>query len=353
MSTEQSTPSIISLTESTSTISMANKQIKVAAIQAEPVWNDLQGGVDKAIAYIQEAASNGANVLGFPEVFIPGYPWSIWANSVIDNAKFMDEYFQNSLERESEEMDRIRAAVREAGIFVVLGYSERYRGSLYIAQSFIDPTGTIVHHRRKIKPTHVERAYYGDGQADSLKTVVQTPFGKVGGLNCWEHTQVLLRYYEYSQDVDIHVASWPLIWDQPDAKSLDEKWAKWPYHITPEASQRLSQVLGIEGACFVLVCTQILTEKNRERCQLQNYPYAVTPSGGFSAIYGPDGGELAKPLGPGEEGILYADVDLHEKDLAKHNLDIVGHYSRPDLLSLRVTTEQGTPVHFREKPALK
>lgn len=75
MSTEQSTPSIISLTESTSTISMANKQIKVAAIQAEPVWNDLQGGVDKAIAYIQEAASNGANVLGFPEVFIPGYPW--------------------------------------------------------------------------------------------------------------------------------------------------------------------------------------------------------------------------------------------------------------------------------------
>lgn len=75
MSPEQSTPSIISLTESTSTISMANKQIKVAAIQAEPVWNDLQGGVDKAIAYIQEAASNGANVLGFPEVFIPGYPW--------------------------------------------------------------------------------------------------------------------------------------------------------------------------------------------------------------------------------------------------------------------------------------
>lgn len=75
MSTEQSTPSIISLTESTSTISMANKQIKVAAIQAEPVWNDLQGGVDKAIAYIQEAASNGANVLGFPEIFIPGYPW--------------------------------------------------------------------------------------------------------------------------------------------------------------------------------------------------------------------------------------------------------------------------------------
>ncbi|EOD47008.1 putative aliphatic nitrilase protein [Neofusicoccum parvum] len=326
---------------------MAGKTVKIAAIQAEPVWNDLQGGVDKAIAYIQEAAANGTNVLGFPEVFIPGYPWSIWANSVVSNVEFMDEYFQNSMARESDEMDRIRAAVREAGIFVVLGYSERYRGTLFIAQSFIDQTGTIVHHRRKIKPTHVERAYYGDGQAESLKTVVPTPFGKVGGLNCWEHSQTLLRYYEYSQDVDIHVASWPLIWGVP----ADEGWAKWPWHITPDASQRLSQVMAIEGACFVMIASQILTEKNRDRCRLKDFVYAQTPGGGFSMIYAPDGRELVKPLGPGEEGILYADVDLHEKDLCKQNLDIVGHYSRPDLLSLRVTTEGGTQVHFREKPA--
>jgi len=82
-------------------------------------------------------------------------------------------------------MDRIREAVKEAGIFVVLGYSERDGASLYIAQSFIDTSGEIVHHRRKIKPTHVERSIWGDGQADSLKCVVDTPFGKVGGLNCW------------------------------------------------------------------------------------------------------------------------------------------------------------------------
>lgn len=108
--------------------------VKIAAIQAEPVWNDLQGGVKKVISLIKEASNNGANVIGFPEVFIPGYPWSIWQNSVFDNVAFMNEYFDNSLEKESKEMEEIQVAVREAGVFIVLGYSERYRGSLYISQ---------------------------------------------------------------------------------------------------------------------------------------------------------------------------------------------------------------------------
>ncbi|OOO08413.1 Nitrilase/cyanide hydratase and apolipoprotein N-acyltransferase [Aspergillus oryzae] len=288
-------------------------KVKVAAVQAEPVWNDLQGGVSKVISLIKDAAKNGAKVVGFPEVFIPGYPWSIWTNSAIENVSFMNEYFENSMERESEEMERIKIAVREAGVFIVLGYSERYRGSLYIAQSFIDPTGTIVHHRRKIKPTHVERSYWGDGQADSLKTVAPSAFGNIGGLNCWEHTQPLLRYYEYAQNVDIHVASWPCLWNVPS----------WTYHASDEASSRFSQVMAMEGACFVLL-----------------------PGGGFTVIFGPDGAPLTEPLDPGEEAIVYADIDLKDRIKAKQNLDIVGHYSRPDLLSLRVTTEAAATIHF-------
>lgn len=198
-----------------------------------------------------------------------------------------------------------------------------------------------MHHRRKIKPTHVERAYWGDGQADSLKTVVASPFGNIGGLNCWEHTQTLLRYYEYSQDVDIHVASWPLIWDMPPGQP-------WTYQITPGLNSTLSQIMAFEGACFVLVCTQVLTEKNRQKCRLENFSYATTPSGGFSMIYGPEGTPLVEAPAPGEEVILYADINLHDKAVAKHNLDLVGHYSRPDLLSLRVTTDVGKPVHFKE-----
>jgi nitrilase len=178
-----------------------------------------------------------------------------------------------------------------------------------------------------------------------LTTVVPTPFGNVGGLNCWEHSQTLLRYYEYAQDVDIHIASWPLIWEMPPKDEMD-----WQYHITGEMNARLSQTMAMEGATFVILSTQILTEKNRARCQLQNFKYATTPGGGFSRIFGPDGGELVTPLPPGEEGLLYADIDLHKKALAKHNLDVVGHYSRPDLLSLRVTTEPSSQVHYVALP---
>lgn len=211
-------------------------------------------------------------------------------------------------------------------------------------KSFIDPTGTIVHHRRKIKPTHVERAYWGDGQADSLKAVVDSQFGRIGGLNCWEHTQPLLRYYQYSQDLDIHVASWPLIWEAPDSKG-------WQYHITGSASNKFSQVMAMEGACFVMTCTQVLSEKGKANTGLSEMTSGVwgkTPGGGFTMIYGPDGSELTEPLDSGAEGIVYAEIDLADRAKAKQNLDVVGHYSRPDLLSLKVTSTAATPVHFSE-----
>lgn len=129
-----------------------SKTVKVGAVQAEPAWLDLQGGVTKVVALIEEAAKNGTNVLGFPEVFIPGYPWwalctltistnmlrddnrTIWTDSPLGNTAFIHEYMANSMQKESPEMDRIRAAVKKAGIFIVLGYSERAGGSLYIAQ---------------------------------------------------------------------------------------------------------------------------------------------------------------------------------------------------------------------------
>jgi len=128
---------------------------------------------------------------------------AIWSKSVFENTGLIHSYMANSMARVSPEMDRIRAAAKKAKVFVVLGYSERDGASLYIAQSFINTEGEIVLHRRKIKPTHVERSVWGDGQADSLTSVVDTPFGKVGGLNCWEHLQPLLRYYEYCQGVQI------------------------------------------------------------------------------------------------------------------------------------------------------
>jgi len=320
---------------------MSSTKVRVGAVQAEPVWLDLQGSIEKTITIIQQAAKDGIQVLGFGEVCIPGYPWAIWTKSIVENTELVHKYMANSLSRVSPEMDRIRTAVKEAGIFVVLGYSERDGASLYIAQSFIDTSGEIIHHRRKIKPTGVERSVWGDGQADSLKTVVDTPFGKVGGLNCWEHLQPLLRYYEYSQGVQIHVASWPPMFPDPD--SADK--VKWPYHFTDVANSVASQFLAIEGQAFVLVATQVVSEGNLEKINMGGgFPVYKVPGGGFSMIYGPDGRPLAKALPAGEEGIVTADIDLADIDYAKAMADPVGHYSRPDLLSLNVNAKEAKVV---------
>ncbi|KAF2001724.1 putative nitrilase [Amniculicola lignicola CBS 123094] len=310
---------------------MTSTKIRVGAVQAEPVWLNLEGSVDKTIALIKQSAQEGIQVLGFPEVWIPGYPWGIWTTSAIENVNMIHEYMHNSLIKDSPQMRRIQDAVKEAGMFVVLGYSERDGASLYMAQSFIAPSGEIVHHRRKIKPTHVERTLWGDGQADSLKTVVDSPFGRIGGLNCWEHLQPLLRYYEYSQRVQIHIASWPAEFSMPDPSVQP-----WLYHETGEASYRASQFMAIEGQTFVLVASQILTEGNLEMNNLVGNHVTKTPGGGFSMIFGPDGKPLCEPVGVGEEVVLKADIDLRDIDRAKTFIDTVGHYARPDLLSLLV-----------------
>jgi predicted amidohydrolase len=255
----------------------------------------------------------------------------MWTSAVINNSHIIHDYMNNSMRKDSPQMKRIQAAVKKAGMMVVLGYSERDGASLYMAQSFIDPSGEIVHHRRKIKPTHIERTIWGEGQAESLTCVVDSPFGKVGGLNCWEHLQPLLRYYEYSQGVQIHVASWPAEFEMPDPKKI-----AWLYHETGEASYRASQFFAIEGQAFVLVASQILTEANVEKNNLTGNPVTKTPGGGFSMIFGPDGKPLCEPVDAGAEAILTADIDLRDIDKPKAFIDVVGHYARPDLLSLLV-----------------
>jgi nitrilase len=165
----------------------------------------------------------------------------------------------NSLSLSSPEMERIKAACKESHVFVILGYSERDGGSLYMAQTYISEEGEIVNHRRKIKPTHVERSLWGDAQADSLKNVVDSKYGKIGALCCFEHYQPLLRYYEYSQGVQIHVAAWPPFFDYKEPNA---------FQGTGTASQLASQFFALEGQAFVLVSTQIVTAKNLELMEL-------------------------------------------------------------------------------------
>jgi predicted amidohydrolase len=117
-----------------------------------------------------------------------------------------------------------------------------------------------------------------------------------------------------SQGVEIHVAGWPPFWDKPEGMP-------WPHHVTAEAEKSACQFMAMEGACFVLVCTQILTEKSREKTKLMDSPFAKAPGGGFAMIFGPDGAPLVEPLDPGKEGILYAEIQLSTIDFAKQMID--------------------------------
>ncbi|KAL6693132.1 nitrilase [Trichoderma pleuroticola] len=300
-----------------------SETIKVGAVQAEPAWLNLPESVKKVTSLVEQAGKDGVNVLGFPELFVLGYPWSIWTEPYLDNTGMFHEYMANSLVKDSPEMAQICEAVKKAGIFIVLGYSERDGDTLYIAQSFINPEGEIVLHRQKIKPTGVERAIWGDG--DGLVNVVDSPFGKTGGLNCWEHFQPLLRYHEYIQGVDIHIAGWPPFFARPENIPI-------LYTTTGEGDRLACQFMAMEGACFVVVSTQVMGEKGREKLKLVGSPH-VTSGGGFAMIFGPD-------------GILTAEIQLSTIDYAKQMLDVVGHYSRPDLLSLNVNLKGAKHVRY-------
>ena len=264
----------------------------------------------------------------------------------MSNSKLLLTMRQNSLSRDSPEMNKILTATREAGIYVVLGYSERAGQSLYIAQSFISPEGQIINHRRKIKPTGVERNVWGDAGAEGLNTTVSTEFGKVGALCCAEHVMPLLRMHEYTQGAQIHIASWPMSWEAHRLGSY-----KVPLEEGYNGDLHASRFMAKEGGLFVAVATQVLTEKSYEKLNIREKKEAVKTAvgcGGHSMIYDPSGMPLVHRLPEDEEGILFADIDLQAADGRAMLIDIVGHSARPDLLSLSVNTPP--PLVNRTQP---
>ncbi|KAI9896783.1 hypothetical protein N3K66_007805 [Trichothecium roseum] len=316
---------------------MSNRVIKVAVTQAEPEWLDLPSSVNKTCEYIGRAAENGARIVAFPECWIPGYPGWIWQRPVdpVTNT----DYIENSLKVDSPEMKTIQAYAKSNNIAVSLGFSERSDShSLYISQVLITPQGDIAMHRRKVKPTHMERTVFGDGSKEDLNNVADVDFGgnigvvRVGSLACWEHTQPLLKYHTYTQREEIHISAWPPI-DPHSGVEGPDLWS-----MSADGVQCLSQCHAMEGGTYVLHCTGVCNEKGMDRLACKGGLLFQKPGGGHSAVYGPDGRRLTKPLAEGDpsaEGIVYADLDLKAIVTNRSFFDVIGHYSRPELLSLR------------------
>ncbi|PYH64957.1 carbon-nitrogen hydrolase family protein [Aspergillus vadensis CBS 113365] len=308
----------------------ASNKVRVAVTQHEPVWLDLHATVDKTCRLIAEAAGNGAQLIAFPECWLPGYPAWIWCRPV--DMGLFTTYLKNSLSYDSEHMRRICNAAAQHKITVVLGLSERDGNSLYIGQCTIDSTGKIVMRRRKMKPTHMERTVFGESSGRSLLNVVDLPIGKVGALSCWEHIQPLLKYHTMIQGEEIHVSAWPVLHPHMGGESL--------WGMSQEGGMGASQVYALESASFVLLTTAVLGPSCVEKMNLS--PPWDTLGGGASAVIAPDGRRLTEPLPSNEEGFVYADVDLDLILSCRHFVDACGHYSRPDLLWLGVDTREKT-----------
>jgi aliphatic nitrilase len=313
--------------------------VRVAAVQAESVWLDLPGSIDKVERLIGAAAAGGARLVTFSETFVPGYPWWIWLDAPAAGMAFVPRYAASSMTRDGAEMDRIRQAAAEHRVHVVLGFSERAGGSLYMAQAFISETGELLAVRRKLKPTHVERSVFGEGDGSDLQ-VHDTVLGKVGGLNCWEHLQPLTKYAMYSLGEEIHVGAWPSFSVYRGAARA----------LGPEVNTAASLTYAVEGQAFVLAPCGVIGPAAQELfCETETKRGLLQLGGGFARIYGPEGSPLAEPLAETEEGILYADLDPALIAIAKSAADPVGHYSRPDVLRLLVNRNP-TPAVVETPP---
>ncbi len=268
--------------------------IKVAAVQASPVFLDLAGTVAKAIDLIDEAGRQGVQLLAFPETWIPGYPFWIWLDSPAWGMQFVGRYHQHSVVVDGPEDLAIAAAAKRNGVMVAMGVSERDAGSLYMGQWLYGADGTVIARRRKLKPTHVERTLFGEGDGSDLK-VVATPLARIGSLCCWEHLQPLTKYAMYAQHEQIHIAAWPSF-------SL---YVGAAYALGPELNTAASQMYAAEGQCFVLASCGVVSPAMIEMmCDTPTKRELLKAGGGHARIFGPDGAPRGTPLsgrGPSQD----------------------------------------------------
>jgi len=308
---------------------------KLAVIQQAPVYLDREATVASAVAWVEEAAANGAELIVFPEAFIPGYPawiWRLrpggdWGLTERIHALLLD----NAVNLAGDELRPLTMAAKRYGVTIVCGMNERddqlSRATLYNTMVVIGPDGMLLNRHRKLMPTNPERMVWGFGDAAGLK-VVETPCGRLGTLICWENYMPLARYALYAQGIEIYIA--------PTYDSGDD-WIGTLQHISREAC---CWVVGSGNAIRGADIPDSFPDKT------SLYPDAEEwVNSGDSVVIAPGGAIVAGPV-RNEQAILYAEVDRMQVAPARRSLDVVGHYARPDIFTLHVDSRRQTPVTF-------
>ncbi|MDI6771607.1 MAG: carbon-nitrogen hydrolase family protein [bacterium] len=308
-------------------------EVRAAVVQAAPVVMDREATLEKTSRLIDAAAAEGARLILFPEAFIPAYPWGLRFGTrvggrTVEGRKAWARYWANAVEVPGPATEAIGQAARRAQAYVAIGVIERdqtySRGTVYCTLLYFGPDGRMLAKHRKLMPTAAERYIWGAGDGSTLP-VLETPYGRLGGLICWENYMPLARMSMYAKGVELYVA--------PTADSRD-------------AWQATIRHIACEGRCFVLSCCQFVTREMypadlEVRDELSELPEILSRGG--SAIVGPLGEYLAGPLF-GQEGILTADLDLGQVVQGKFDFDVAGHYARSDVFRLLVNEQPMPPV---------
>lgn len=308
---------------------------KLAIVQVPPVLLDRERTLERAVEYVEKAVAQGAQMVVFPEAYVPGYPawvWRLrpgpdWGLSEALHARLLEQ----AVDIERGDLRPLCEAAKRHGITILCGVDERdsrlSRATLYNSYLIIGPGGDLLNHHRKLMPTNPERMVWGFGDGSGLN-VVDTPCGRIGALICWENYMPLARYALYAQGVEIYVA--------PTYDSGDD-WINSLRHIAREAG------------CWVVGSGNLLRGIDM-RVDVEGatalYPDAdewVNP--GDSVVIAPGGELLAGPFHQ-ELGVLYAEVDSQRVGVARRTLDITGHYARPDIFRLSVNRQPQSPVDF-------
>ncbi len=306
--------------------------MRVAVVQDGPEYLNLEKTLDKTIGYMEEASRQGAALVVFGECWLSGYPiWldvcsdvNVWESPAVK--KVWKAMYNSSVDVEGSEVQTLKEASRRTGLTAVIGINEKVskgpgRGTLYNALLVITPDQGVVNHHRKLVPTYTERLVHGWGDAMGLKAV-DTAFGRMGALICWEHWMPLSRQTMHNSGEDIHVALWPMV------KEMN--------HVS-------SRHYAFEGRCVVLAVGQVL---HRDELPAElglsasiNLPDSGLILRGGSAVYD-SSGKFIVPQVYDERKLILADLDLSACIEDRMNLDVSGHYQRDDVFELTIARKR-------------